>query len=281
MIALSALGRDRTLRGTDADLGIALLVAVNLLAARIDTNDLLAAVRVLLDTNLFVLFALFTLVHLCRIQRDRSAARAGDLAVFFATGISLIALAPIGETKDIGLVCAALAIWYGQHWQCTSSSRHLALVYCALAINLTITPIVFVLLKPFFLLGEAAFVASVWQFFGADVGHQENLLMSGSGITVQLVGACSVFSNISFAFLGFASAKAHMRQRLRRADLWLLLGLVAALIVGNALRLGMMLPSEDAYANWHHGSGATFFGIMQFAVILGITWVALFVRRAP
>ncbi len=231
--------------------------------------------------SLLVIVAFLVVFHLLTDTRDDKPSQAIDFGVLGAVVVFAVLGGLVGTRFDIALLCLPLAVAYLTGLISRTDGRHIGLVYLALGVNGFVAPLVFMLFKDAFLVGEVDLVAFVTGLVGFDVTTNGARLRLEDGLRLQMIGGCSVFSNLSLAFLGYASFKAFFRLGYARRDIGLLLALALCLILMNTVRIGMMLPSVDAYEFWHHGDGAAWFGLAQMIAIAAIAMVSLPSARQP
>jgi hypothetical protein len=264
---------------SDVHLGLLILILCSSIASRIDDFTLIPFAIALINTNLFLLFAFFVIFHLICADYDNRRATIVDYGVFVLSLLSLNLVGKMGVTHDVGLVTAGLAVWFWRQRK-SENARYIALVWFALSLNVLIAPLFFQVFKSFILVAEVDLIAYIWNLLGYNVWADGQLLTSASGVKLRMIGACSVFTNLSFGFLCYASVKAYNRQSFSFPDMLFVAVLIALLALGNAIRIGLMLPSYEAYVYWHHGSGETIFGAAQFITIIAISFSSVWVRRA-
>ena len=252
-------------------LGLLLYLVCMTLLARIGHFPSEDWVNTVLRTNLITIFAFLAIFHLLTTCENRALASSSDYWLVMAVfGLTLFT-GFIGVKFDVSVVMGGVAAYYFFRSARMPDGAFLALVYFALMINGFLTPFVFQIFKPFFLNGEAQLATMLNYPFGIDLIADGVLIHSNNGIKFQMIGGCSVFSNVSFAFLGYAAIKGFLRSRINAHD-WIIVAiLLIALIVGNSVRIGLMTFSMEAYEYWHNGDGAVVFGLVQFAAILFIS----------
>lgn len=263
---------DRTSHGgvRVADLHLFVLgaIALSAVALRVGYPTPDRVIHALEGANLFVVFALAVIYHLIRDHDDRASATNADLLLALAV-VGALAVGGLFATRlDLAAVMLALGLWYRWRPSALPQGRFIAIVYLALGVNGLLAPLLFQLFKPFFLIGEAQFAAWLLRLGGMNVIATEAHIAMPGGTQLQLVGACSVFSNLSLSVVGWAGVKAAFRSSASWRDIYWLGLLAGLLIVGNAVRIGLMLPSQEAYEFWHTGGGLQIFSIGQFLVIM-------------
>lgn len=280
LIADSADRASLSIRQSDVHLGLWLVVLSHAGLSKVAHLPMDQWFLVLANTNLLVATSFLVIFHLLAEPKNPKPAGRSDYILFSGAVAALAIFGLLGSHYDVGLVMGMVALAYFVGSTALPNARFIALVYGALAINGFVAPLVFQLCKDLILIGEVYLAAVFNSLIGFDVAAQGTRLSSTSGMQLQMIGACSVYANLSFALLGFASVKAFFKQRLAKIDFAVLAGLAVVLILLNTYRLGLMTSSRAAYEYWHHGDGGLFLGGVQFALILGICVAsALMARR--
>lgn len=266
------------LQKSDIHLGLLFLVFCGTLSNRVEAFDFVPFVVTLVNTNLFLLFAFFVIFRLIIADYDKRNAEVWDFAVLGLSVVSLNFFGKMSITHDIGLVTGGLAIWFYLQ-RAVGNSRFISLAWFALTLNILIAPVLFQFFKSYILIAEVDVIAYFWNLFGYGVVADGQFLKTATGVRLRMVGACSVFTNLSFGFLCYASMKALHQQTISFRDVISVGMLILLLALGNVLRTGIMLPSFASYEYWHHGFGATIFGALQFLVIVSISFCSVWFSR--
>ncbi|MDF1855064.1 archaeosortase/exosortase family protein [Pseudooceanicola sp.] len=259
-------------------IGLWILLGCHSLLARLSVSPIHDWIYELARSNLFGLAAFLTVFHLLTDTSDRRQATSADYFLFAITGLALWIGGFGGSGHDVPLVLLPVALFYFSRFGHGADDRFIGLVALALSINGFFAPMLFHLFKDLFLIGEAQFAAALNRLIGLDVIAEGTRLTAVDGVRLQLIGACSVFSNLSFAFLGYSCFKAFFRSPMNWRDLGPILILMLALIFANAIRLGLMVPNWAAYEFWHHGSGSLIFAVVQFLLIGLVCLYAVILR---
>ncbi len=248
-------------------LAVWFLLLVHSLIGRLAPHDLTEWPAMAASTNLMLLMAFLAIFHLLTDRADTAPARRGDYVLLVLTVLAVAAGGVFGSIYDIPLIMAALALYYFSRHARIRDARSVGLVYMALFINGFAAPLIFMFYKDIFLIGEVDLAVRLNALIGIEISGTGTRISGESGLNLRMIGACSVFSNISYAFLGFASVKAFFRLPLKAGDAGILLLLSFLLMVVNSLRLGLMTPGWSAYEFWHHGDGAILISVLQMALI--------------
>lgn|GEM_PF-6213718 len=259
---------------SDIYLGLLLVVFINGIIVQSFGDGLLNLVISVLNTNLFLLFAFYALFDLLVEGKDDCGSGVADYLICISALLSLLFFGRMGISHDVGLVTLALAalFWFRRD---VGNSKYIAVIWFALTLNLLIAPFLFQLFKGFILVAEVEFVAHLWRLFGFDVWSDGQLLVLDHGMKIRMIGACSVFTNLSFGFLCYATVKAFNRKQMVYSDVIMVGTLIVLLVLGNTIRIGLMLPSLADYEFWHHGFGATIFGLVQFSIIASVSYFSI------
>jgi hypothetical protein len=105
-----------------------------------------------------------------------------------------------------------------------------------------------------------------------------NALQQDGGHMLVLVWGCSSLSNLGDALLLFFALSSlqgsgYGPETARRRFLCCMLLLVASTVALNAIRLGLMAGSADAYAYLHGRDGAAWFRIATLCITAALSWV--------
>ncbi len=225
----------------------------------------------LFSTNLIAILAFLAIFHLLTTTQNKALATASDYRlIVVAMGFSMLS-SFVGMTYDIPFIMGGIALYYFYQAARIPDGIFLGIVYFALMINGFLAPVVFQIFKPFFLNGEVQLVASLGNQFGLNIVTDGTLMHANNDVKLLMVGACSAFMNVSFAFLGYAAIKGFLRSQPGWYDWIILAVLLIAIVFGNSFRIGLMALSRASYEYWHHGDGAVIFGIVQLAAIATIS----------
>ncbi len=264
---------------SDVYLALLILILCSFLSNRFESLGLASFFITLVNTNLFVLLAFYVLLQLITLEPDTRPARLKDYIFFVCAALSLFVFGQTGSIYDIGFVTGGLALWFWTRRKAIRQDQFIALVCFALTLNILISPVLFQFFKSIILIGEVDLIAFIWSSIGFNVWADGQYLGTPGGMRIQLIGACSVFTNLSFGFLCYASMKAFNKSPMSFGDIKYVIILIVLLAVGNAIRIGLMLPGYEAYVFWHTGDGATIFGIVQFIIIVLISCISVLVRK--
>lgn len=248
-------------------IGLWLLFLSQTLIVRVFVHDPAEWVGRLAQTNVLVLAAFLVIFHLLSPGGDDTRADRADYLLFCLSAVALTVSGSFGKGFDVAMIMGPVGLFCLLRRDGDQTGRFVGLVYLALAVNGFLAPLVFQVLKDQFLIGEVGFAVGVLNLIGFDLRAVDTRIVSEDGMRLQLVGACSVFSNLSLAFLGYSTAKAAFRRPFGPQDIVPMLVLVLGLMMLNALRFGLMSPSYDAYVFWHEGTGVVIFGLTQFLIV--------------
>lgn len=261
----------RTIAREHVHLAVWFLLLAHTLLSRLAAYPVAEWATLIASTNLMVLVAFLAIFHLLTDDPETAPATRSDyiLLGIVALGVSVGGL--FGSTYDVPFLMAGLAGYYISRHARIGSSGSVGLVYLALFVNGFLAPLIFMLYKDIFLIGEVDLAVRLNALVGITVAGDGTLITGESGMRLRMVGACSVFTNLSYAFLGYASVKAFFRLPLKSSDIVVLLVLSLLLMVMNSARLGLMTPSRSAYEFWHGGEGAVIVSAVQMALICAIS----------
>ena len=262
-------------------LAVWLLLLFHSFVGRLSAYPLTEWITLVASTNLMILVAFLAIFHLLTDRSDATLAEWSDFLLLTVTALAVSAGGVFGSIYDIPLIMAALAVYYFSRHCRIGDARPIGLVYMALFVNGFLAPLIFMLYKDLFLIGEVDLAVKLNSLLGVEVSSEGTRILGASGMRLQMIGACSVFSNLSYAFLGYVSVKAFFRLPLKAKDAGVLLLLSLLLIVMNSLRLGLMTPARSAYEFWHGGDGAIIVSVVQMIVICAISFGSVLWSRSP
>lgn len=272
-------GWQSTMSSKQVHLAVWLFVFSQTLVAKIGIHDPDQWLHALAKSNLLVIAAFLAIFHLLSETDTRTPARPRDYSLFGCVVLFSIIGSLLGTRFDIAFLCLPIAAHYLLFTRYFADSKFLSLIYTALFVNGFLAPLIFMLFKSTVLVGEVELAVYVNTLLGMDISSTGTRLAAEDGLRLQMIGGCSVFSNLSLAFLGYAAFKAFVRQPFCRRDIWFLAGLAVCLILMNTIRIGLMIPDVERYQFWHHGDGAVWFAGAQLVVILIATTVSIVTRR--
>ncbi|MBW4963375.1 hypothetical protein [Sulfitobacter sp. CW3] len=231
----------------------------------------------LLATNLVVLLSFVALFHILTTSSKTNFATREDFLLFGTAVVVSTLTGLMGYRFDIAIAMGVVGVFYitqrGPHRE---DDYFLGLVYIAIGVNGFIAPLIFQVFKDWFLVGEVQIAVLVNNLMGFQLDAVGVRIVSQSGMRLEMIGACSVFSNLSLALLGYAAFKGMFRSRLVAKDGLVVGALIVALTLGNTIRLGLMTPGLQSYEFWHHGSGADIFGLAQIVLIALLSIVPIY-----
>lgn len=263
----------------DLHVGIWLLLLINFLISKSAHLPVSEILHGLTSANIVVITAFMVIFHLLTDEKAPEGADKSDYIAFVTICITITLSSTLGTHYDVSLIMGILSLYYFFGATQLRDHNYIGFTYAALAFNGLIAPLIFHLIKDAVLIGEAQAAAMFMNLFGFNVAMNGAWLTGESGMRLHMVGACSIYTNLSLALLGYASVKAFLKQAIQKTDIVILLMLFAGLLMTNTVRLGLMTPSVGAYEYWHHGTGATIVAISQFALIAGICASAVVLHR--
>ena len=252
----------------DVHIAVWLILLSHILISRIAPIPSEEWYGVVLNTSLLVVIAFMVIFHLLTDHTQSEHVENSDYWILMGVVVSLALSSNLGSPYDVPLIMGLVSMYYFSKYTTVRDSFFIGIVYLALAFNGFLAPLIFHLIKDVVLIGEVHAAAILNNLIGLEVAANGTRLTSEGGMRLQMVGGCSVYSNLSLAILGYASVKAFFRQKMVAADVLLLLALAMCLVLVNSVRLGLMTPDLTAYRYWHHGDGSMLVAVVQTALIL-------------
>jgi hypothetical protein len=261
------------------DLGL-LVLALFFVAAQppLETSaSLLSMMDTLARQNLFFLFAMLVAgrcflesgIGLNLTKSDWLVA--GFAFLFFGVG----SLFGVDQVAGLVLTLLVPALYF-------SGPRNLnfntALMVCAaLAINSFWGPLLFQSFTGEIISLDTTLLKWTYSVLRPDIVSDGTTFTTGKTFGIIVIGACSVFTSASVAFLASTAMAQHLKPGIRWRDGLVLAGVLLAMIAINTFRLALMGWSRPYYDFWHNGEGATIYSAAQtllitFIAYLGARW---------
>jgi exosortase/archaeosortase family protein len=133
-------------------------------------------------------------------------------------------------------------------------------------------PIIFLLVTPEVVQGDAFAVAGILKVLRPDIIWRDTTFYTPDGHGLVLIGACSSFQNVSTALLACATVAMLSRTEWRRRDIITIALAALAMVVVNTVRLCLIAWSEPLFKYWHDGYGVTIFLFAETLIVLSIAW---------
>lgn len=195
-----------------------------------------------------------TALPMSRIQR---------IGLIGVTGLLLLPMA-FAAWAAVAIIAVTLLLSKGLH----RIERAGLLVLFAASIRTPIAEGTMILLAEPLLHFDGAFANGIGQLFGGGGTLNGNMIVGAQGHAVLIMSGCASFANVSNALLIWFSI-AMLSARPKRGHLIATaVGLTFAIVFINAVRLGGMTVSRDAYLWIHEGNGALIAEAAMVAAIL-------------
>lgn len=190
-----------------------------------------------------------------------------DKVLAIGTGLALCATGLISYRMGAGVVATAVALVLITCSNTDAELRAAGAVLLALAMHLAWGPIFFQMTTQELLGIDASIVMAMLRVMGSAVTLRDGTFYAPHGFTMTMIGGCSSFMNLSIALLASATITMGLRTHWFRRDLLVVLGLAAAMIALNAVRIVMFTAGPASHAYWHNGPGSAIFMLAQTAII--------------
>src|SRR5205807_2468033 len=128
-------------------------------------------------------------------------------------------------------------------------------VLLALSGQLVWGPVLFQFFTPELLGADAAIVGGILTWLRPDIVWTGTSFLGADGHSIALIGACSSFNNVSTAVLACATIAMLTRTEWVRRDIAAVAVACVAMVLINAVRIGLLAWSLASYRFWHDGAG--------------------------
>ena len=234
--------------------------------------SLLSVIDALARQNLFFLFALLVAARRFLDGGASLALTKTDWAIAVLACLFFGVVGLFGVDQVAGLVLTLLvpALYF-------SGARNVnfnaALMVCAaLAINSFWGPLMFQSFTGEIISLDTTLLKWVYGVLRPDIVANGTTFTTGNAFGIIVIGACSVFTSASVAFLASTAMAQHLKPGLRWRDGLVLAGVLLAMIAINTFRLALMGWGRDYYVFWHNGAGSTIYSIVQTLLIAVIAY---------
>lgn len=275
--------------GASSGLGrreVFLWLAVGLFANQalqlVDTQSYQAFADSLATQNYIVWLACYAVIR--RLYLSDGAVRVSrlDVVLVSATGVALLLSSFLPYRVAIGLLATVMAGYLLISHGGDRNLKAAGAVLLALSGQLVWGPVLFQFFTPQLLGADAAIVGGILTWLRPDIVWTGTSFLGADGHSIALIGACSSFNNVSTAVLACATIAMLTRTEWVRRDIAAIAVACVAMILINAVRIGLLAWSLESYRFWHDGAGAEILGIGETLVVLLIAWWgAAPPRRAP
>lgn len=195
-----------------------------------------------------------------------------DLLIALAAGLSFGVVAAFGvdQVAGLGLTVLVPVIYF-------SGARNLnftsALIVCmAIAINSFWGPLLFQSFTGEIIAVDTTLLKWTYSWLRPDIVSDGTTFMTGKTFGIIVIGACSVFSSASVAFLASTAIAQYLKPGVRWRDGVALAAVLFAMIAINTFRLALMGWGRPYYEFWHNGSGSPIFSAVQTLLIAVIAY---------
>lgn len=253
-------------------LWIALALLANEIFQLLDAQSAATFIASVETQNYVLWLAGYAFVY--RLSRSSREAPAENLDYWFAGAACLAILLTsfVPHRWGIGLVATAAAVYFLATNRGDKNLKAAGALLFAMSAHLVWGPILFMLVTPEVVRGDAAVVAGLLKLLRPDIVWSDTTFRAPDGHGLVLVGACSSFQNISTALLACATVTMLSRPQWIRRDIYIIALATLAMIAINTARLCLLAWNHDSYEYWHNGDGANLFLFAQTMIVLLIAW---------
>ena len=191
-----------------------------------------------------------------------------------AAGVSLlfgvVSMFGVDQVAGLVLTLAIPALYFSGP---RNESFNSALLVCgALAINSFWGPLVFESFTGEIIAFDTTLLKWTYGLLRPDIVAHGATFQSSATFGIIVIGACSVFTSASVAFLASTAMAQHLKPGLRGRDGLVLLLVLLAMIAINTVRLALMGWGQSYYEFWHNGFGAIIISTFQTILIAVIAY---------
>ena len=222
--------------------------------------------------NLFFLFAVLVAGQRFLEGGAALAMRRNDWVIVVFTCLFFGVVTAFGVDQVAGLVLTLLApaLYFSSERNVNFASA--AIVCMALAINSFWGPLLFQSFTGEIIAVDTTLLKWTYHWLRPDIVANGTTFMTGKTFGIIVIGACSVFSSASVAFLAATAISQHLKPGLRWRDGLVLAGVLLAMIAINTVRLALMGWGRAYYDFWHNGTGTPIFSALQTLLIAIIAY---------
>jgi exosortase/archaeosortase family protein len=231
--------------------------------------------------NFIAWFAYYVVIYRLNASARRAPARLLDWCFAAAVLSGILLSSFLAYRFAIGTLATVMALYLMLFYRADAELKSASVVLAALSAHLVWGPILFQLLTPQFLRGDAFLVGSILSFVQPGVVWNDTTFYAPDGDAISLVGACSSFQNLSTAILASVAVAMFARTWWTRRALAALAIACVAMILMNDARLCLLAVSRQAYEFWHQGAGAPLIGYAMTAVLALIALWGVKPARRP
>jgi len=279
---LTSTGAVKGLVRREAFLWLAIGLFANQALQLVDTQSLQAFADSLANQNYVVWLAFYAVIR--RLYLSDGAARASrfDVVLVSTIGVAILLSSFLPYRVAIGLLATAMAGYLLINHDGDRNLKAAGAVLLALSGQLVWGPMLFQFFTPELLRADAAIVGTPLTSLRPDIVWTGTSFLGADGHAIALIGACSSFNNVSTAVLTCVTIAMLTRTEWMRRDLATIAIACVAMVVINAVRIGLLAWSVSSYRFWHEGAGVHILGIGETLVVLLIAWQgAAAPRRVP
>jgi exosortase/archaeosortase family protein len=189
-----------------------------------------------------------------------------------ATCLAILITSLVPHRWGIGLVATTTAAYLLLTHRGDRNLRAGGCVLLAMSTHLVWGPIIFLLVTPEVVQGDAFAVAGILKVLRPDIIWRDTTFYTPDGHGLILIGACSSFQNVSTALLACATVAMLSRTEWRSRDIITIALAALAMVFINTVRLCLIAWSGPLFKYWHDGYGVTIFIFSETVIVLLIAW---------
>ncbi len=261
-------------------LWVTLALVSNELLQLIDAQSSYTLIASLSQQNYILWLAGYVFVFRIRQSSRDPAADGSDMWFGALTCLAIFLTSFLPHRWGLGFISTGAAAYILLNHRGDQNLKAAGGVLLAISTYLIWGPILFHLVTPEVVRGDAAIVGGLLKLLRSEVLAKDTSFIAPDGFQVVLVGACSSFQNISTALLACAAITMLSRPEWLRGDAVTIALATMAMVLINAGRICLLASSAGNFAYWHDGDGVNIISLAQTAVVIAIAaWGAWKWRR--
>lgn len=182
--------------------------------------------------------------------------------IAFAIAVGVTSLLP-DNLMYVSVI--AYAVYLIHRYKADAAARNAAMLLLALAANRWLAELVFLAIGSELNSLDAYLVSLTYD---STLYREGPVLVQNSLHGIEIAAECSSFHNISLGILFWAVLVNLGQQSLKRADLLVLMSVVAGLLIVNVLRLHLMTRDFPSYIYWHNDHGKEIYSYIFGAAMI-------------
>ena len=258
---------------------ITLIFAFSNVASRTESSSIFSFVTAFTELNL-VYWCCYVAIFRAVAASKNDILDSTTISLWAVVGLLLLCFSFTSVQSLDGAVATLIALFLWRKYGNDNGLLQASIIFFALSVNLLWAPILFAILKEPIVLADTILTQGLLTSAGYEVERQVNAISVGNDFYITVIGACSVFNNISLGVLATVSLIVCFGGTPIRRDFLGAALICMLLILLNTIRLAVFASSSTAYHFWHNGDGAIILAATQTVIIFGVaTLVAI--RERP